>query len=226
MIISHKYRFIFIKTEKTAGTSVEIALSKYLGENDVITPLSPEDEHSRKQKGYRGAQNYFAPFARYTMGDWARIFLKKNRVAFYNHVSAEFVRRWIGKQTWESYFKFCFERNPWDKAVSFYFWRNPTEPRPTISEFIQRGGANSILGFDLYASKGQLLVDRVGKYEDLQEEMEAVASIVGLPETPHLPHAKSKTRSTRGYRAVLTEADRLKIGQVFAREIAYFGYQW
>lgn len=40
MLLSHKYKFIFIKTKKVAGTSVEIALSKYLGEKDIITPNS------------------------------------------------------------------------------------------------------------------------------------------------------------------------------------------
>lgn len=40
MLLSHKYKFIFIKTKKVGGTSVEIALSKYLGEMDVITPCS------------------------------------------------------------------------------------------------------------------------------------------------------------------------------------------
>ncbi len=40
MLLSHKYKFIFIKTKKVGGTSVEIALSKYLGEDDIITPCS------------------------------------------------------------------------------------------------------------------------------------------------------------------------------------------
>ena len=49
MIISHKYKFIFIKTRKTAGTTIEYNLSKYLGHNDIITPS--------KQANYL-AQNY------------------------------------------------------------------------------------------------------------------------------------------------------------------------
>ncbi len=57
MIVSHKHQFVFLKTRKSAGTSAEIALSKHCGPDDIITPLSPEDEAMRRDLGYRGAQN-------------------------------------------------------------------------------------------------------------------------------------------------------------------------
>jgi hypothetical protein len=44
MIISHRHRFIFIKTRKTAGTSIEVYLSRFCGEEDVVTPLNPPVE--------------------------------------------------------------------------------------------------------------------------------------------------------------------------------------
>lgn len=80
MIISHQHKFIFIKTKKTAGTSIEIALSKICGEQDIITPVSPEDEKTRMALGYRGPQNYIINGAR----------------LFYNHIPASDVRA-LGK---------------------------------------------------------------------------------------------------------------------------------
>jgi len=44
MIVSHKYKYIFLKTNKTAGTSVEIALSSYCGDEDIIAGIAKEDE--------------------------------------------------------------------------------------------------------------------------------------------------------------------------------------
>lgn len=40
MILCHKYKFIFLKTKKTASTSIELLLSKICGKNDIITPVS------------------------------------------------------------------------------------------------------------------------------------------------------------------------------------------
>ena len=58
MIISHKYKFIFVKTGKVAGTSVEMALRPYLGKNDVVTPVDSRDEKFATDKGIPGPKNY------------------------------------------------------------------------------------------------------------------------------------------------------------------------
>ena len=44
----------FLKTRKTAGTSIEIALSKYCDCKDVITKILPLDEKIREGFGYPG----------------------------------------------------------------------------------------------------------------------------------------------------------------------------
>jgi hypothetical protein len=93
MIISHKYRFIFIKTYKTAGTSLEVYLSHFCSDDDVFTEIFPPVSDHRP----------------------------RNAESFYNHMPAFEVRRRVGEAVWNSYFKFCIERNPWDKVLSFYW---------------------------------------------------------------------------------------------------------
>src|SRR5690554_5738319 len=39
MIVSHRHKFIFIKTKKTAGTSIELALRQICGPEDIISPV-------------------------------------------------------------------------------------------------------------------------------------------------------------------------------------------
>ena len=227
MIISHKYGFIFIKTEKTAGTSIEIALSKYCEDDDVITPIGPDSEKIRKKLGYRGPQNYHIPFRMYSVRDWIAYGFRRKRVSFFNHAGARFIQRHIPVEVWGSHFKFCFERNPWDKVVSWYYFQHPSGPRPSISSFIQSGGADTIRGFDLYAIYGQIVVDKVFFFEQLDQDLEEVGRLLGLPGPIQLPRAKTDHRSDRRpYRDILSEQDRARICRVYSREIEAFGYEY
>ena len=50
MIISHKWKFIFIKTQKCAGSSVERALAPVCGPRDILTKVSsPEMDGVRAE---------------------------------------------------------------------------------------------------------------------------------------------------------------------------------
>lgn len=210
MIISHKYQFIFLKTNKTAGTSIEIALSKFCGSDDIITPISSEDEAIRRRLGYQGQQNYLAD-------------------GFYNHISAKEIKTRIGKKVWQSYYKFCFERNPWDRIISLYYWCNQSEPRPTLAEFI-RSDAPLLLkkkGYELYTIDGKIAVDKLCKFENISEELEQIRNKVGIPEKLELPRAKSQFRTDkRSYAEILIDEDRDKIATLFRDEINLLGYKW
>lgn len=227
MLISHKHKFIFIKTRKTAGTSVEIALSQFCGDHDVITPIGEADEKIRREFGFRGPQNYRIGLSAYSMRDSLRAVARRKRVAFYNHAPAAFVMRYVDNDVWNSYYKFCFDRNPWDKVISWYYWQKQSHQVGTLSEFVHSGQANSVQAFSLYTVNSEVVVDRVCRFESIEEEMEHLAKTVNLPEVPKLPRAKASVRQDkRSYRELMSEADRDKIAKVFAREIAHFGYQW
>ena len=57
-IVNHKYKFIFIKTQKTAGTSMEISLSKFCNDKDIVSTIKPTDETLRKKLNFQGPTNH------------------------------------------------------------------------------------------------------------------------------------------------------------------------
>jgi len=230
MIISHKYKFIFLKTNKTAGTSIEIALSKFCGQKDIITPISPADERTRKDLGYQGPQNYLAPLWDYRLRDLINLARnKKRKVRYYKHMPAREVKQYIGNTVWDDYYKFCFERNPWDRVISLYYWRYKSEPRPTISEFLESDAPWALRkkGFELYSINREVVVDRVCLFENLKEELERIRVLLGLSGELLLPKTKSSYRKDkRHYRDILNYEEKEKIGKLFNKEISLYGYEY
>lgn len=213
MIISHKHKFIFIKTKKTAGTSIEIMLSKYCGEEDIITPITKEDELIRKSLGYKTAQNY-----KYTIG--------KKEIEFFSHISAKKIKEFIGEKIWDEYYKFTFERNPWEKVISFYFWEHKYAPRPNISEFIHSKDLKRLFfGKDaLYLIDNKISVDRVCLYENLNKELEDILIRLKIQESEIiLPNSKTKYRKDkRNYKEILSNNDIKYISSLFSLEVDSF----
>ncbi|QUY44826.1 sulfotransferase family 2 domain-containing protein [Acaryochloris marina] len=227
MIISHKHKFIFIKTEKTAGTSIEIALSKYCGDDDIITPLVIEDEQTRQKHAARGAQNYYVDFKNYTVKDWGKLLVKGHRKMFYHHMSAEEIKWLIPAEIWNNYYKFSFERNPWDKVISWYYWTYKSEPRPSLKEFIHSGEASEVKGWSLYTIEDQIIADRIGRFENLNGDILEISKTLGLPKPLRLLRSKSNFRKEKkSYRDLLDVEDRDAIEKMFSKEIDYFGYSY
>lgn len=201
MIISHKYKFIFIKTYKTAGTSLEAYLSEYCGEDDVVTAIYPPLPTHRPQ----------------------------NVGPFYNHMPATDVRNEVGDVIWNSYYKFCVERNPWDKVLSFYWMeRSRNGNFLNFDEFLTR----DLIGFNwpLYSDENQVspIVDKVLRYETLGRDLAAVFCKLGVPWAGELKHrAKSEYRvDRRPYREVLTTNQVDIISRRFQKEIDWHGYEY
>jgi hypothetical protein len=211
VIVSHRHRFIFLKTRKTAGTSIEIALSKVCGPDDIITKISPEDEQLRREWGGRGPQNYEAT---------------SDRRRAYNHMPARAVRRLVGREVWRGYFKFTVERNPWDAFASSYFYTvRGLERPPSFSEFFPCIEEYK-RSFDIYRIKGRVAVDMVCRYEQLATDLEVVRQRLGLPDPLELPRAKSGLRGGRHYRELYSPAEALRVHELYADTVETFGYKF
>lgn len=241
MILSHTHRFIVFKTRKTGGTSFEIALSKYLAEKDVVTPIAADDEAVRSSLGYRGPQNDLVtlPGAR--------------PVKFYNHIGAAHVRLMVPPAIFEGYVKAAIVRNPFDFVVSWYYWeraRNFATSREDFrnwlaAHFQQRAELEAQYLRGMRPNPGVFLSNRhvthVGgtcamdvmlRYERLQEDAAAFAARVGLPVS--LGEELGAIRTKGGYRpATATARDMFEgfsdgqrmIVTCFGEEIERFGYR-
>jgi hypothetical protein len=228
MIVSHEHKFIFLTTKTTAGTSIELALSALCGDEDVITPLTEIDEALRAQG--RGAQNWRKH------GWWGspRPFFKRRFLkftaedyGFYNHMPGEQARALLNDdKVWRSYFKFAFDRNPWDRQVSFYHhrYRRQSEP-PPFASFIKGDSRARINNYEIYSIGGDVAVDFVGRFERLEEDLKHALGQVGLTLDQALPRAKTTFRkSAKPYRDYYDSDTRAIVGDWYAREIALLDY--
>lgn len=229
MIISHKNKFIYIKNRKTAGTSIEISLSKICGPDDIITPITPVDEEARQRLGFPTAQNHSKPKNEWSYREhWTHLRHGKKPKRFYNHIPAWKVKQFVGKEIWDSYFKFTTERNPFDKVVSFFFYLKANEKYERISDWLLDGGLSDMQSFGLYSIGKVVAVDKIYRYEDFDFFEKDLTQKLQLDEPFKIVEyrAKSKFRKGNDYRTALDKKAIELIKIAFAREIELLGYEF
>lgn len=222
MIISHKHKFIFIKTRKTAGTSVEAYLSKFCGSDDIITPINPPiDGHV--------PQNYTGYFPLYNeildskskkdrLIAWGDFKAKKK---YYNHIPGWRVKLRVGSKIWNSYHKFTIERNPFEKSISHYWMiRGRLGKDLSFDEYLK--DFDLCQNYPLYTSqKGEVIVDRILRHEKLSKDLEETFNFLNLPFVKsHLTNEKANFRKNREhYTEFLSENQIDMLKDCFEKEI-------
>jgi hypothetical protein len=223
VIISHEHQFIFVKTRKTAGTSVEVFLEGIAGDDAIVTPIWPEVQ-GHAPKNYMTLDNPVRARAlrmrqRHLTGN------NRERPAYFNHIAARNIRKRLGRRRWNAYYKFAFERNPWDKVVSEYFWR--------VGNGHTDGGFHHYVlsadlpsDFDKYSLEGQnVAVDFVGRFESLEYDLRTVLTHLAISADVSLTREKGNYRPPEAHSTALFDAEMsARVERVFAREIRTFGY--
>lgn len=230
VIVSYRYGYVFLKTRKVAGSSVELFLRRDCGPNDIVTALSQEDEAIAAEVGARAPTDVAARLAL----PWelsprrVRKMIRTRRWPvvreWWGHQPAESVRRQLGEDVWQRSFKFSIVRNPWDRVVSSYYWRRSRRgDQISLDQVI----ADAARNWEILSIDGRVAVDRVVRFEHLLDDVHDVCDQIGMPRPDELPRLKSGLRPPGAdYRELLTADQAERIARLCRYEIETFGYSY
>lgn len=234
MLISHRKRFIYTKTVKTAGTSVESYFEPYCMREGEWAFSHGRDE-SISEAGIVGIRS----------GEPLDI----QSVIWWNHMPAKTIRALIGEAIWNDYFKFCIIRNPFDAVVSAYrfFWESHQPQEPSSTNYLMRIRSalsrrdrlaeirssfehwlQSIrlpIDRNKYCIDGRLCLDSIIRYENLNDGIREVCRKVGIEYRPEqLPHLKKSESREFPLESYYTPAALDLVERAYQFELETFGY--
>lgn len=221
MLISHRYRFIFLHNRKAAGSSVTAFLNRLMGPNDLQVGIWRDairygGRYNRRivretlsRDGLRAAGYY----ARKLRAPRPSRFVERVQEYKYApilhttniaHPTAAAVRDAFPHE-WETYWKFCVVRDPYGKAVSDYYWMTRKLPRGqvTFTEFLKRIAdpkrpdpervvPNPPTNWPLYTIDDEIVADRICRYTYLEADLVRVLREIGVDDLEgSLPRAKN-----------------------------------
>lgn len=217
MLLSHRYKFLFVHIAKTGGTSVRAALN----------PLR-----------WRDPMYYLAfPCHRLSHLTGHRLGTK-----FPRHSRIIAAKEMLPAEYFASLFKFAFVRNPWDLQVSSF--HHIRRERPQVMQGIDDFNDFLRWKFDperpyqyhidtsiqlqsdyLVDLHGQVLVDFIGRYESLHDDFDEACQRIGVRHI-ELPHKRKATDRKKDFRSYYTDDTAELVAQHFGRDIDILGYRF
>jgi len=197
-MLSHEYKCIFVHIPKIAGQSIDHVFLRLLGLTwETRSPL------------------LLKPNADPKLGPPTLAHLKASEYVKCGHVTQE---------QFDSYFKFSFIRNPWDRLVSEYKYRGLQRrfdfktflfkhfPKPNWTDEYR----HVIPQYDfLFDEEGFQLVDFIGRFENLQNDFDEACRRLGIPQTtlPYVNKSSGDSVVSRDSRKLLAAIRRLLYGK-------------
>lgn len=220
-MISHELKCIYIHIPKTAGTSVESCFGEHKSMDE------------RLKQDHRTLINIKHSVPPWQLGSLSPVkyikYINQRRKAKRDHVQV------LNAQQFETYFKFAFVRNPWDRVFSWYrnVMRDPlhqeelnVKPDLPFNVFMQEHLSQWALRPQtdwLFDENNKIGVDFVGRFENLNEDFQHIASMLKLGDI-ELPNFLDSGKPE--YRDAYDNKTKDVIYQKYKKEIELFNYDF
>ncbi len=239
MIISHKYRFIFVRTRKVASSSLETVLAQYLEKSDYAT---------RQSERERAQGRLFPQCDSRVFGGFKRPF---KPIFLYGHapVTAAFD---LFRERVADYTVFTVERNPWDRAVSTFYWANKKTDlrslplseqisafRAYVQSVAKPGWKRRYLGISAHRDFSQRQLYCIGevaipdvmlRFEHIAQDLADLSARLGLQPAANIADVRLKTQHrsahSRDYTAFYDDQSRAIVADACAWEIEHLKYRF
>ena len=217
MLISHRYKFIFVKTYKTAGTSTEAFFQRFC--------LSPLDQTKYHYK--HGADESITKYG--IIGH--RLDGNKGTHKWFNHKSVASIKGDLGENLFNSYTKICNIRNPYDIVVSSYLFNHRHLGDVTLTPEILEDWLKSKYTIRYLNMNKTLWFSTDFKYEyirheNIEEDIKSVCEKLGIEiETVNLPSFKVSP-GRKHYREYYSEEAKKVVADLYSDELKTFNYEF
>ena len=175
--INHDLKAIYIHIHKTGGTTLAMILNKHYGFKNYY--LHRPDHHKfcfyKSFKKYINYENRFHGIITY-------------------YKTSPFINKKMNMtpQKWDSYYKFCFVRNPYDKIVSAWNHINRFNI-PFKNYLLLENIVNDVEYMHMFMpqyrsminEKAQKYIDYIGKFENLEEDFLIILKKIGITNITH-----------------------------------------
>lgn len=215
MLLSVKHRFLFVHIAKTGGTSVRASLQ----------PLRRHDPWS---------------WLMYLCNRFSHLSGHRIATKLPRHAKIVAAKELLPKEFFDQLLKFAFVRNPWDLQVSSFHHIRRERPHlmrdnEDFAAFLQwKLDPKRPYQYHLDTSielqtdylidlHGKLVVDFIGRYEDLEKDFAEVCRRIGIAQ-PNLAHKRKATDRRQDYRSYYSDETAELVACHFRRDIELLGY--
>ena len=239
VLVSHRYKFIYLAGFKVASTSVAAFFERYCLPEDQEAGHEPKCESRLVTTkagfiGPRPSEKGFTPVIIEATASQGVLVVPPgmDKGTFANSIPPMFSHLPLSKilntpyidltfKQLKRYFKFTVVRNPWDVQVSMYHYVCKGNGE-TFDSFVRR---LCTVNSDIYSLNGHPACDFYIRYENLENDIRSVCTTLCLPSsTIQLPNHRTTIRNDKEYRKFYTLELRDYVAAKCAVEIKMFSY--